>query len=1806
MVIALFAALIVPRFVHWNDYRASFAAEASRILGHRVHVEGDAHATILPSPSLTFTKVEVDDQNGNNLMSVARFDVVIELMPLLQGQIKIISMTLENPVVHVSVDAAGKTAWLSRVKLREPFDPDKVVFDNLTIQDGVLDYADAQTGVTLAFDGISAQVSARALSGPWHVDGSYLDEGRRVSFGISTGRVLDDGTIRVQVNAIPAGLPVTVTADGPLGIDPAGGLDWHGTYAISQVAADGANTGTGGSNDAANGPTGWRSEGTFALTADQLDISKAVLSNGPVDRPISLAGTLKLNFGRTRSFAATAEANQIDLDRTLGAGPSQPVDVSAAADSLVAWLIRLPVPDMPGSVHLSVPTIVVGGRIIEGVTFTAAPAKGGWQINSLSAKLPGQATVAASGLMTTRQKFGFVGEAHLAVQQPATFATWWRGGAQEGAGRLLAPFDLAGHAKIGPGSVQFDGVTARIADATITGGFGWTERTKDRRRELFATVDAKGRIDFTQVKALAELLVGRNLADASALADDYSLQVSADALTFEDLTVKGVTVNAVYSDDALTVTTLQINDLAGAAIEGTNGRIENLSGDPRGHLVATLNAPKLTGLARLADRFLPQSGFTRWLDAAAPVLGVAVIGAKITAPLPDGANGFALTIENGTAAFTTIEKLSAAFTGGFAHWRTKPAEITAKLSSPDSAQLARQFGLAAVTLAQDDGGGELTVQAKGVPADGLNTMVMANIAGLHATARGSLKIAENLASTFTGTVDADSDNIGPIVAMAGLDIPGGATGTALWLDKAPLSISGKGLGLTWKNGKIGSTIASGDVTLAPDAAGGWHIGGKVEADTVDLGWVAALGLGAAPLPTGDPAEPWSHVPFGAPAYGAVSGTLQVAADRLDVGDLGLTGTAFTLALQPQRIDVNLTAGQLAGGTVTGRMSVHNVGGNVNLAGQFDLKGAALESFVWRRDGRSVATGGLDLSAYFESTGHSPAGLVSTMTGGGVLTVTDGVARYVNPNTERQIVRASDLGQQFSEDALRAAFSERIDADNLTFKNASGAFAIVAGAVRLKNLMVKTEGLAAKGNAVIDFNTMTLDSDWNLAFDPVDNKVQGADPKAGIVFHGPIAAPVRSIDVLPFAAYLNEREAARMTEILALTEATRAEEERLNRLVDKLKADAVQRAEDRRIAAEREAQRRAAAAAQAAKLEAFHVDREVLAERRHVEALTAYADRLAARQSQAEAANAEAIRAAQAARTAADNATTARADARQAEKDAAGKADAAAADLAMAKAAAVAAAKEASGLADAAGQAKQVFDSASKAEAAAKTAADKAAAAKAAADAMLSAATAKASAAERDANTARVRAASAATDKAAADTAAAAAVKERDAAKAVLADAETAVKSAQDAADAAASQATTLGGGETAAVAEKAKADAEAKAAADALTAATAVRDQAAAKLAAAKQDAATAKRIAAAAESMANMAKQAAELAQSLAGDGADAQAIANAQQQQASAASAAQQSDAKKTAADAANKVLADAQAAFDAAQRDEAEAQKRSDAAAVAVGKADAMVKDAAVNANRAASDRATAQADLDTAIKARDAAQATLIERQAAVEKTAAAAKVATEAAAEATNAATTAQAGAKLALAEQADAQKKLAEMAAAADDAARAVEAASTRLAAAAATDKAATAKAAAAASASAAAAKTLAGKMTANETAQAAAEAAVHNRQTAEAAAAEAETRAQAAETAARSAAKQAADAAAVAQAARQSAEEAAQNAVSIAPIDIPVPLVPSSGAAMAPGGVTAAAEPVATQPRKKDAPLPLVPSVIPTDRPLLITPPKY
>ena len=57
LIVALLAALLGPHVIRWNDHRAFFEAEASRLVGIKVRVGGDIDAALLPTPSVTLRAI---------------------------------------------------------------------------------------------------------------------------------------------------------------------------------------------------------------------------------------------------------------------------------------------------------------------------------------------------------------------------------------------------------------------------------------------------------------------------------------------------------------------------------------------------------------------------------------------------------------------------------------------------------------------------------------------------------------------------------------------------------------------------------------------------------------------------------------------------------------------------------------------------------------------------------------------------------------------------------------------------------------------------------------------------------------------------------------------------------------------------------------------------------------------------------------------------------------------------------------------------------------------------------------------------------------------------------------------------------------------------------------------------------------------------------------------------------------------------------------------------------------------------------------------------------------------------------------------------------------------------------------------------------------------------------------------------------------------------------------------------------------------------------------------------------------------
>ena len=141
IVLALTAALVGPYFVDWTSYRADFEREASRILGREVKVEGDATATLLPFPSVTFSDVRVIGADGQTSMTIDRFSMDAELAPFLSGQVLIFDMRIERPVGRVAIGQDGSIDWTTRSAA--PFDPGNVHLESVTISEGALDVVHA-------------------------------------------------------------------------------------------------------------------------------------------------------------------------------------------------------------------------------------------------------------------------------------------------------------------------------------------------------------------------------------------------------------------------------------------------------------------------------------------------------------------------------------------------------------------------------------------------------------------------------------------------------------------------------------------------------------------------------------------------------------------------------------------------------------------------------------------------------------------------------------------------------------------------------------------------------------------------------------------------------------------------------------------------------------------------------------------------------------------------------------------------------------------------------------------------------------------------------------------------------------------------------------------------------------------------------------------------------------------------------------------------------------------------------------------------------------------------------------------------------------------------------------------------------------------------------------------------------------------------------------------------------------------------------------------------------------------------------
>ena len=213
LILALLAALVGPYFVNWNDHRAWFESEASRLVGVPVRVAGHIDAGILPFPRVTLDDIAIGPEREASRLRARSLRIELGLGPLLRGEIRAVEMKVVAPQVSIGLDKDGRVDWSAFA-----LEAETLSIDRLSIENGRATLTDAASQSQITLDKLWFSGEVRSLTGPFRGKGEFVTGGSLYGYDISAGRLTADG-MRVRLALKTDERPLTIEAEGLFALD---------------------------------------------------------------------------------------------------------------------------------------------------------------------------------------------------------------------------------------------------------------------------------------------------------------------------------------------------------------------------------------------------------------------------------------------------------------------------------------------------------------------------------------------------------------------------------------------------------------------------------------------------------------------------------------------------------------------------------------------------------------------------------------------------------------------------------------------------------------------------------------------------------------------------------------------------------------------------------------------------------------------------------------------------------------------------------------------------------------------------------------------------------------------------------------------------------------------------------------------------------------------------------------------------------------------------------------------------------------------------------------------------------------------------------------------------------------------------------------------------------------------------------------------------------------------------------------------------------------------------------------------------
>jgi uncharacterized protein involved in outer membrane biogenesis len=1074
LVLVLGSALIAPFFIDWTRHKAIIEAEASRLIGLPVVIDGTVDLRLLPSAVFKAEGVRIGGEGRG--LTIEAIEADLSLGALTRGEVRLIDVRLNGPRLELGLDAQGRMiGGFDAGRLAQ------IAIERVEINDGSVAINDPRANRVHTIAGIGLQGAAPSFAGPWRIEGAALLEGARTGLQIQTARATADG-IRLRISLEPSDLPHVFDIDAEAKSSE-GRPSLAGQFRWRERAA----------SESPEAAAGWRAEANGEVRFDRLTLRDIRMSTGSVERSLAFTGALEVAFGPPARIDGALVARSIDLDRILASSQSPEKDIPSLLARLIGSVPLLATPAADGRITLDIGALTLGGDVMRDAKLDALARGGAWQLRALEARLPGQGQISVSGALGMRGgPVRFEGPVSLQVRAPATFAAWFSGetlSGQRTARPAAGPISLEGRMRMASDGFDLRDMLLTLAGSEVRGSLGLNPQSDGTSR-------LEARLTGADINAepIMALVSGWPLAGSLP---PFDVTLVSERLRYRAIDARGVSAHIRQAAGGIALGPLSVRSLNGVALQA-DGQLGMTTGD----IAGTIQGDSVDdAVAALVDAF-GQNAWLQMLSNRRGTLGPVRLEGRLTGertgPLRLQMRGSVGSVEMDTEV--RFEALGGALT-----------HIQSRMSSAETRSVFGILGLS--TGEASTPGGRAAISIDIAPAQGSRHQL-----SLQGRVQDGNIAAEGLIGLQSGEIPAPGllvrldvpDAVG-LLSSAG--VASGALEPFPLMLSARVTRSGAAYTLDISDMESGAETGSGQITLTPGSPN--IVGGELALGRVDARRLLSPVLGL--LPEGSPTG-FSSAPYLSRAPIAVQGRVALTARSIEMFDprVVVRDSRATLVFANGGAQLEQFTGQYAGGRVQANLAVERVSEGLRSSGRLTLSRADLGQIVWQ----GTASGRMDLDVTFDGRARSPAALAGAISGQGRVVLEDlsinGLSSETIPAIDRHLALNAPIDAPRIAPIVEAGLAgRRTEAGRL-----DQAFEIELGTIRLNRL--QTEGAdPVSGRVTFELPRWALDAEVSMPL-----RQAGIDParlpRTILAFRGPLETPERRVDVRQIVDALNLR------------------------------------------------------------------------------------------------------------------------------------------------------------------------------------------------------------------------------------------------------------------------------------------------------------------------------------------------------------------------------------------------------------------------------------------------------------------------------------------------------------------------------------------------------------------------------------------------------------------------------------------------------------------------------------------------------------